>query len=191
MKLDMIEIFKRFLNLFRSDTELRVVREYYIWPFRKRCEYSFNKAGERHGTCQSWYDDGQLKERFEYVNSNRHGTYQSWHTNGHLLEQCEYMNGNRHGTYQCWYNNGHLLEQYEYVNDCIHGIRERWTIDGSLCSIRQYDHGVLLLRVSFGDEVEIAIFPSANFETTALVAQIISDLESRNKEYVLTHHTLK
>ena len=72
--------------------------------------------GNKYGSYQSWYINGQPLTKCNYNNGNRHGLYQSWYNNGQLWEKCHYSNGNRHGLFQKWYKNGQLTKEAIYIN---------------------------------------------------------------------------
>ena len=41
-----------------------------------------NKEGKRHGLYQTWYENGQQKEKSKYKNGQRHGLYETWGVSG-------------------------------------------------------------------------------------------------------------
>ena len=46
---------------------------------------------------RKYYDDGQLRYEWNYVNGQRHGLCKGWHENGQLWYEDKYVNGQRHG----------------------------------------------------------------------------------------------
>ena len=53
----------------------------------------YNEKGEKHGVWESYYDNGQLFYRGNYVNGQRHGLWESYYPNGQLHYQQEYNMG--------------------------------------------------------------------------------------------------
>ena len=69
---------------------------------------------------KDWYNNGQLDERYYYINGFQHGLYKEWHENGQIAERSYYINGELHGQYKRWYPNGQLNERCYYKNGEIY-----------------------------------------------------------------------
>ena len=68
----------------------------------------YNEQGELHGYWESYYDNGQLDYKGNYVNGNRHGYWEDYYDNGQLSSKGNYLNGEQHGYWEDYYPNGQL-----------------------------------------------------------------------------------
>ena len=142
-------------------------------------------------SIKKYYADGA--PRIAYTTNkdgNRHGTYQHWYPNGQLRTQEEWINGNRHGTCQFWYTNGQIWEQCEYVNGVPQGIRYFWAFNGSLAYIQQYDNGELLVEVDYISDngrarkvVLIEVYDGVNIESTGFIANATTKLNEEGRTF--------
>jgi antitoxin component YwqK of YwqJK toxin-antitoxin module len=66
----------------------------------------YNDKGEKHGYWESYYNNGQLWYKGNYVNGQQHGYWESYFDNGQLWYKGNYINGNRHGYWECYRYNG-------------------------------------------------------------------------------------
>ena len=74
----------------------------------------YNEKGERHGYWESYWSNGQLWYKGNYVNGQRHGYFESYYDNGQLMYKGDYVNGNRHGYWESYYDNGQLYYKGYY-----------------------------------------------------------------------------
>ncbi len=51
----------------------------------------YNDKGERHGYWESYYSNGQLGYKGNYVNGIKHGYWESYHYNGKLINKTYYI----------------------------------------------------------------------------------------------------
>ena len=140
-------------------------------------------------TIKTYHTNGNLHEMYTInIHNQKHGTYQSWYDNGQLGVQSEYLNGKLHGIYQEWYSNGQLMLQSEYLNGKRHGIRYTWNKNGSLKYIQQFDTDNILVHVNYeNNPILIEIHDEANVESTTLLTHLISQLTSEGKNYEIKH----
>ena len=68
----------------------------------------YNEDGEQHGYWESYYDNGQLSYKGNYVNGNRHGYWESYFSDGQLNYKGNYVNGKQHGYWDSYWDNGEL-----------------------------------------------------------------------------------
>lgn len=94
--------------------------------------YTVNSVGKKTGLYQSWYSNGQMWRRCNYVDGEKMGLFQSWYQGGELWEQCLYIHGKKEGLAQVWYGNGRLFEQCTYRNDEYVGQYQWWSYNGEL-----------------------------------------------------------
>jgi uncharacterized protein len=51
----------------------------------------YNEQGQPHGYWESYYDDGQLEYKGNYVNDKRHGYWEDYWSNGQLRDKRYYI----------------------------------------------------------------------------------------------------
>ena len=74
----------------------------------------YNEQGERHGYWETYYSNGQLSYKGNYVNGKEHGYWESYYDNGQLDYKGNYVNGNRHGYWEEYWSNGQLYSKGYY-----------------------------------------------------------------------------
>jgi len=84
------------------------------------------------GKYLSWYDDGQIKIKCNYVDGKLNGEHLRWYENGQMYEKCNYINGKIHGEYLKWYKNGQMCGKCNYINGKIHGEYLSWYENGQM-----------------------------------------------------------
>jgi antitoxin component YwqK of YwqJK toxin-antitoxin module len=139
-----------------------------------------------------FYQDNPSRPRYRYYtdeHGNKHGLYQHWYDNGQPWAQCEYINGQRHGLYQSWHNNGKLWTQCEYINGKIHGLFQSWLKNGQLEYYDWWENGYYVIEVfMLYSPIEIHIYQDRiSIETSAFLAHVISDFDSKGIEYVIKY----
>ena len=60
------------------------------------------------GTVEYFHDNGQLRERGNWINGKRNGLYESFHENGQLKERRNYVYGEQDGLFEVFDRNGNL-----------------------------------------------------------------------------------
>jgi len=109
---------------------------------RVRYTYYVTAAGEvRQGTATTWYDDGRIREVYEYTDGRKNGTYTWWgygeDGKQFIQESGDYVNDIKEGE---WYGtspyNGEIRFIDEYDNDQVIS-RKLWEFsgDGTLSSM--------------------------------------------------------
>ena len=71
----------------------------------------FDENGNRHGLWESYYDNGQLYFKANYVNGKEHGYWESYYDNGQLFYKGNYVNGEPHG----YWDYGQLDNKIYYI----------------------------------------------------------------------------
>jgi antitoxin component YwqK of YwqJK toxin-antitoxin module len=69
----------------------------------------FDENGNRHGYWESYYENGELSYKGNYVNGNRHGYWEYYWYNGNLWYKGHYVHGEEHGYFEEYHYNGELL----------------------------------------------------------------------------------
>lgn len=96
--------------------------------------------GKKQGIYQSWYMSGQLSIRSTYDRNELHGSWISWYENNILHMRAEYELGVKHGAQQYWYSNGSPRELFTWAMGRLNGDRKRWDASGALVGYEIYDH---------------------------------------------------
>ena len=94
------------------------------------------------GVVNIWYENGQKRHEFKFVNGVRQGLQRSWNRNGQLAVKMTYINGAATGRYQRWYYNGQIWNDVMLVNNQKNGVQRRWNESGILSFEACYKRGV-------------------------------------------------
>lgn len=92
----------------------------------------FERGYRKNGLYESWYSNGQLCERKNYLVGKLHGLQESWHKNGKLFIRENYKHGLRDGIYEQWHKNGQQYLRENYKDDMSNGLCEGWHTNGQL-----------------------------------------------------------
>jgi antitoxin component YwqK of YwqJK toxin-antitoxin module len=85
---------------------------------KEKCNYDNNI---KNGSYESFYENSNPKEKYNLLNNVKHGSYDSFYENGNPKEKINYVNGLKNGSYESFYENGKLKTTCNYVNDKIVG----------------------------------------------------------------------
>ncbi|MAK17002.1 MAG: hypothetical protein CMQ70_03440 [Gammaproteobacteria bacterium] len=81
---------------------------------------------------ETFYQTGELKERFEIKDGVREGLYQKWYLNGQIGKQSFYKNGVLDGKLTTWYPNGVVKGTYPISNGKLEGTAKYYDNKGNL-----------------------------------------------------------
>ena len=76
-----------------------------------------NENCNPHGYWESYYENGNLWYKGNYVDGNRHGSWESYYSNGNLAFKGNYVDGKEHGYWEGYYSNGKLWHKGFYGMD--------------------------------------------------------------------------
>ena len=88
---------------------------------------------------RDYWENGQLRHEYPYVDGNRHGLSRWWHENGQLWCEEPYVDGKQHGLCRYWHENGQLWSIDLYNNGahvCEWRARGHHSIDITKLSFR-------------------------------------------------------
>ena len=91
-----------------------------------------SKNGELDGLYEEWRPNGQILSRWTCKNGELDGLYESWYSNGQMRGRCTYRNGEKDGLCESWHENGQMRRRYEYVNGEVDGLYETWHSNGQM-----------------------------------------------------------
>jgi antitoxin component YwqK of YwqJK toxin-antitoxin module len=75
-----------------------------------------NKQSQPHGYWESYYLDGQLWFKGNYINGKKDGWWESYWRNGQLCYKGNCINGKRDGWWECYWSDGQLWHKGNYIN---------------------------------------------------------------------------
>ena len=85
--------------------------------------------GEKDGVWEEYYDNGQTKSKYSYINGKPvDGIYSDYHKNGQLKSKGSYLNGEKNGVWEEYYKDGNLEYTYTFKDGKI----ENWEIHGGV-----------------------------------------------------------
>ena len=107
-------------KLWRKETynEGRLIHmEHYYENGQMRHRYNL-QSGKKEGLYEEWYENGQLRTRCYYKNNLQHGLYEIWHSNGQISFQCNYIEGQKAGLMTEWNDRGYITQKqyYPHIN---------------------------------------------------------------------------
>jgi antitoxin component YwqK of YwqJK toxin-antitoxin module len=80
------------------------------------------QQGILNGVWISYYENGNIARKGEYLNGMFHGKWESWSETGLKLYEVNYENDSLSGKYITWYKSGKLKEKGEYSANIRTGI---------------------------------------------------------------------
>lgn len=103
------------------------------------------RAGSDDGSTQSklYYESGEVKYIFRYVNGRRHGITKELHKNGTLKAEWIYHRGKLQSGSKGYYRNGDIKYRYRYDNGKRNGITREYYKNGSVKNEWTYRNGKL------------------------------------------------
>ena len=81
---------------------------------------------------ETFYQTGELKERYNLKDGVRDGIYTKWYLNGQIGRQANYKIGIMNGELKAWYPNGIVKATYPIVSGKIEGTAKHYDSDGNL-----------------------------------------------------------
>jgi len=88
--------------------------------------------GKLDGTSKVWLEDGTLYSISKYSNNRPNGIWKTFHPNGKLMFEVNYAYGQKHGVEKWYYKNGNLKSEQEFDFGISISEITRWNIDGTL-----------------------------------------------------------
>ena len=94
------------------------------------------------GVWKEWYETGEKKAEYSFLNGKEHGIRSVWHQNGSLGEQGSMQFGMQEGDWKIWYENGQLQAQTTYTKGIENGTRIQWNNAGQKISEAEVQGGM-------------------------------------------------
>ena len=95
------------------------------------------------GIVISKYENGEIKEKGEYVEGLKELEWKEFHENGKLLSTTNYNKGFKDGTFEVFFEDGKLKAFGSYENDKEQGNWQELDTEGKFLFIGNYDNGYL------------------------------------------------
>ena len=105
---------------------------------------SVNKEVKNEGVLEEFYDNGQIKIKFNYSDGKKNGLQKKWYENGQLQSLYNYDNAKLSGIQKKWHENGSLKAEWNYKDDKLHGIIKEWYRNGNIKFSKKYEDGILI-----------------------------------------------
>ena len=99
-----------------SNTEARIIKEYYDdLNISIKIERTV-KGNMNHGIYRDYYENGQIRTDANYYNGKLDGPYIFYHDNGEIYVKVNYKKGDLDGLVTFYKPNGKVLEKIMYEN---------------------------------------------------------------------------
>ena len=100
-----------------------------------------NKEGKKDGLRKVFYENGQLKEEFNYKEGKKDGLRKAYYENGKLRLKTNYKNDKLDGLFELFYENGQLRVEFNYKEGKKDGLRNEYHENGQLKEEFNYKEG--------------------------------------------------
>ncbi len=88
--------------------------------------------GKTHGLCSRWFADGTISYESEYIQGKKNGSTKTWWRNGNLRSESQLQAGISQGVQRQWYKSGHLFKVRNIINGKEDGLQQSWRENGKL-----------------------------------------------------------
>ena len=101
---------------------------------------AFKSIGKKveHGTCGTWYENGQPQMQGQYDNGKRFGNWTWWHANGMKQLSGRFEADKKVGRWTWWHANGQKAIEGNYQADQAAGVWNWWDEKGKKTDTRNY-----------------------------------------------------
>ena len=93
-------------------------------------QYAIGEEIPYSGIAIEQYDNGKIKNEFQYENGLLNGPFISYYENGNKKQVGEYLNNNLNGNYIDYHENGNIALEGRYMNSKKDGIWNLYDLDG-------------------------------------------------------------
>lgn len=101
-------------------------------------------CGKKHGTCKIFYENGKLKDVYNFEDDVLNGDHESRDINGNIMIKANYSKGKLEGTYYLYYPSGGVHFEIEYSKGIFNGKRISYNEAGNMLSIEHYINSKLI-----------------------------------------------
>ena len=111
-------------------------------PYEKISEKNWSSNGLEDGYQYDSYENGQIKEEYNYVDGLKHGDHNLWYENGQKKGRMRFYDDKKEGRCEWWYENGQLKYSHYHNNGEIRGRDIRYYENGKRMLEGKYDMGI-------------------------------------------------
>ena len=123
------------INHFVDDLETRLDDLIKTWDENKKKSSQEIKFNPETGLNTSYYDSGNKKAEFEFLDGKKKIKFTMWYESGNKKSEGVVMNGELSGLVSQWHENGNLASEFIYENGKKDGESIEWDENGKM--IRQ------------------------------------------------------
>ena len=114
---------------------------YDYYPNKQLKSKILKKNGERHGTSEWFYEDGQPEQISTYINGKKDGLSTEYFENSETKFKGMFKNGERDGLFEWFYEDGQHKEKLVYINGKEDGLKTLYHENGQLKVTTTYING--------------------------------------------------
>jgi antitoxin component YwqK of YwqJK toxin-antitoxin module len=167
------ELTKEQREMFKSDNKLQLETQVKLLEFinsednvQSLGTFVLEIAATRHGTYESYFENGQLESRGEFDHGAYKGVWNFYYGNGQLRESSEFSSGQRQGHWASYYENGLRACESDWVNGVENGSHTDWFQNGLMCAQGAMKdglrHGYWIFWAENGDKVREGNYENGN-----------------------------
>ena len=119
------------------DGKYFVLHETWYEKGQKKSEFNYLN-GQSEGEQSNWYENGQKKSKDNYLDGQREGKQAKWYEDGNKEYEANYLNGKKDGIQKTWYEDGNKEYEANYLNGKKDGIQKTWHKNGQMASKTNY-----------------------------------------------------
>tara|TARA_B110000902_G_scaffold233692_1_gene277673 strand:- start:101 stop:2602 length:2502 start_codon:yes stop_codon:yes gene_type:complete len=116
----------------------------------KKIEFNYVNT-KIEGTHKTFYKSGEIKIIKNYIEDVLQGAFYSFHESGTNFIQYKYVNGNIEGDWTAYHENGTLKQTCSYINNKIEGVLKDFDQSGKLNFVQKYTNGIRTSEENFYD----------------------------------------
>ena len=106
-----------------------------------------DSASLKDGLWEEYYENGQLRNRGNYIGGKKEGLWEEYHENGNLANMVNFKEGKKEGLLKNYYSNGQIKGKINYQEGKENGMMELY-----------HQNGKLMLEGFFKDAVQISLW---------------------------------
>ena len=121
-------------------------------------KYSCDRKGQKQGTYESWYINGQRCELSTYDSGCEEGLSQHWYSNGKPFMVYTTTQGRKEGNAYTWFQSGMIKTVEPYMSGLLHGTVTHFCETGRKIQETIYEHGELTKELFWNNEGNLVYF---------------------------------
>ena len=122
------------------DGKYFVLHETWYEKGQKKSEFNYLN-GQSEGEQSNWYENGQKKSKDNYLDGQREGKQAKWYEDGNKEYEANYLNGKKDGIQKTWHKNGQMASKTNYKDENKEGLWTAWYENGKIKVKSNYKNG--------------------------------------------------